>query len=85
MIEKLLTRICFFDILNLRGEIMTKIETLKNSVEVLFGSDNPMINGEEYLELLETAKSRAEREFYTQIYNFLLAQRQKEVIANESY
>lgn len=64
---------------------MTKIETLKNSAEALFGSDNPTINGEEYLELLERAKSRAEKEYYTQIYNFLLAQRQKEVIANESY
>lgn len=64
---------------------MTKIEALKNSAEVLFGSDNPMINGEEYLALLETSKSRAEKEFYTQIYNFLLAQRQKEVIEHESY
>ena len=51
---------------------MTKIETLKNSAEALFGSDNPTISGEEYLELLENAKSRAEKEFYTQIYNFLL-------------
>ena len=64
---------------------MTKIESLKNSAEVLFGGDNPMISGEEYLELLETANSRAEKEFYTQIYNFLLAQKQKEVIKNESY
>ena len=85
MRENLLTRNVFFDILNLRGEKMTKIETLKNSAEALFGSDNPTISGEEYLELLESAKSRAEKEYYTQIYNFLLAQRQKEVIANESY
>jgi predicted TIM-barrel fold metal-dependent hydrolase len=64
---------------------MTKIETLKNSAKVLFGSDNPTISGEEYLELLESAKSREEKEFFTQIYNYLLAQRQKEVIANERY
>lgn len=51
----------------------------------MFGNDNSMISGEEYLELLDSAKSREEKEFYTQIYNFLLAQRQKEVIANESY
>ena len=44
---------------------MTKIETLKNSAEALFGSDNPTISGEEYLELLESAKSRAEKEYYT--------------------
>ena len=64
---------------------MTKIETLKNSAEALFGDDNPMMSGEEYLDLLKNAKSRAEKEFYTQIHNFLLAQRQKEVFANESY
>ena len=80
-----MTNSVFFDILKLRGDRMTKIESLKNSAEMLFGGDNPMISGEEYLELLETANSRAEKEFYTQIYNFLLAQKQKEVIKNESY
>ena len=64
---------------------MITIENLKNSAEVLLGGEHAMISGEEYLELLATAKSQAEKEFYTQIYNFLLAQRQKEVIANESY
>ena len=64
---------------------MTKIETLKNSGQVLFGSDIPTINGDEYLALLDGAKSQAEKEFYTQIYNYLLAKRKKEVIANESY
>ena len=64
---------------------MTKIETLKNSAEILFGSETPTINADEYLELLSSAKSFAEKEFYTQIYNYLLAKRQKEVIANEHY
>lgn len=64
---------------------MTKIETLKNSAEALLGSENQMISGEEYLELLSSAKTFAEKEFYTQIYNYLLAKRQKEVVANEHY
>ena len=64
---------------------MTKIETLKNSAKVLFGSDMPTINGEEYLALLDDAQSQAEKEFYAQIYNYLLAKRQTEVIANERY
>ncbi len=34
---------------------MTKLETLKNSAEMLLGGDNSMISGEEYLELLTTA------------------------------
>ncbi len=49
---------------------MIEIETLKNSVEILFGSDNLMISCEENLELLDGAKSRAEKGFYIQIYNF---------------
>lgn len=64
---------------------MTKIESLKTSAEILFGNDTPTINGEEYLTLLDGAKSHAEKEYYNQIYNFLLAKRQKEVIANEHY
>ena len=64
---------------------MTKIETLKNSAKVLFDSDTPTMNGEEYLALLDGVQSQTEKEFYTQIYNYLLAKRQKEVIANEHY
>ena len=40
---------------------MTKMETLKNSAKVLFGSDTPAINGEEYLALLDSAQSQAEK------------------------
>lgn len=64
---------------------MTKIELLKFSAETLLGSENQVLSGDEYLELLSSAKTFAEKEFYTQIYNYLLAKRQKEVIANEHY
>ena len=64
---------------------MTKIETLKNSAEALLGSESQTISGDEYLQLLSGAKTFEEKEFYTQIYNYLLAKRQKEVIANEHY
>ena len=64
---------------------MTKIETLKTSAQVSFGSDTPTINVEEYLTLLDGAKSQEEKEFYAQIYNCLLAKSQKEVIANAHY
>ena len=64
---------------------MTKIELLKFSAEILLGSENQVLSGDEYLELLSGAKTFAEKEFYTQIYNYLLAKRQKEVIANEHY
>ena len=64
---------------------MTKIELLRLSAEALLGSENQILSGDEYLELLSGAKTFAEKEFYTQIYNYLLAKRQKEVIAHEHY
>lgn len=64
---------------------MTKIEMLQSVVGAVLGSENQMISGEEYLELLAQSKTFAEKELYTQIYNYLLAKRQKEVIANEHY
>ena len=64
---------------------MMKIEALKNSAKVLFSSDTPTIKWEEYLELLDGAQSQTEKEFYAQIYNYLLAKRQKEMMANEHY
>ena len=45
--------------------------------QILFERDSPTINGEEYLALLEGTQSQAKKEFYTQIYNYLLAKRQK--------
>ena len=65
--------------------MITTVETLKHLADVLFGVDNPSLNGEEYLELLESASCYEEKEFFTEIYNFLLAKRQKEVIKNERY
>ena len=47
------------------------------SAQILFERDSPTINGEEYLTLLEGTQSQAKKEFYTQIYNYLLAKRQK--------
>lgn len=75
--EILLTSFIFFAILIIERYRNDENRNLKNSVQVLFGSDTPTINGEEYLALLDGAKSQAEKEFYTQVYNYLLAKDKK--------
>lgn len=64
---------------------MTKIDALENTAKLLLENESSAISGEEYLALIERASTQAEVEFYAQLYNYFLAKRQKEVIANEHY
>ena len=63
---------------------MTKIEVWKFGTNIIWYR-YAYYKWEEYLTPLDGAQSQEEKEFYTQIYNYLLAKRQKEVIANEHY
>lgn len=64
---------------------MTRIQLFQSTAEKLFEGDNPVLTAEEYLTLIREAKTQEEKDFYSQTYNYLLAQKQKEVIANERY
>lgn len=64
---------------------MTRIKLFQSTAENIFEGDNPVLTAEEYLTLIREAKTQKEKDFYLQIYNYLLAERQKEVIANETY
>ncbi len=64
---------------------MTKLDTLENTAKLLLENENAAISGDEYLALIERASTQAEIDFYAQLYNYFLAKRQKEVIANEHY
>lgn len=64
---------------------MTRIQLFQSTAENLFEGNNPVLTAEEYLTLIRGAKTQEEKDFYSQIYNYLLSRRQKEVIANESY
>lgn len=64
---------------------MTRIELFQSTAENLFNSNNPVLTTEEYLTLIREAKTQEEKDFYSQMYNYLLSRKQKEVIANETY
>lgn len=64
---------------------MTRIQLFQSTAENIFEGDNPVLTAEEYLTLIREAKTQEEKDFYSQMYNYLLAQKQKEVIANETY
>ena len=44
-----------------------------------------MISTNEYNTLLANAATQAEKDFYSEVYNYLLGKKQQEVIANEKY
>ena len=64
---------------------MTRIQLFQSTAENLFDGNNPVLTAEEYLTLIREAKTQEEKDFYSQIYNYLLSRKQKEVIANETY
>ena len=64
---------------------MTRIQLFQSTAENLFDGNNPVLTAEEYLTLIREAKNQEEKDFYSQMYNYLLSRKQKEVIANETY
>ena len=64
---------------------MTRIQLFQLTAENLFDGNNPVLTAEEYLTLIREAKTQEEKDFYSQMYNYLLSRKQKEVIANETY
>ncbi len=64
---------------------MTRIQLFQSTAENLFDGNNPVLTAEEYLTLIREAKTQEEKDFYSQMYNYLLSRKQKEVIANETY
>ena len=64
---------------------MSAIEAVKALADTVLKGDKKIISIEEIDYLLAKAQTQEERELYLLIYNYLLQQRQKEVIANESY
>ena len=64
---------------------MTKLELLQSTANTLLGDNSQPLSADEYLTLIESAKNQAEKDFYSQMYNYLLGKKQQEVIANEKY
>ena len=64
---------------------MTRIQSFQSTAENLFNGNNPVLTSNEYLTLIRKAKTQEEKDFYSQMYNYLLSKKQKEVIANETY
>ena len=64
---------------------MSKLELLKKTAESIIQSEDKMLSTEELNQLLTTASSSEEIDFYSQLYNYLLAKKQKQVIQNGQY
>lgn len=64
---------------------MTKIELLQETAQSLLNDESRIISTNEYLTLISEAKTQEEKDFYSQMYDYLMKKKQEEVIANEKY
>lgn len=64
---------------------MSKTEAIESFAKAVFSEEKKVISTDEFNNLVAAAETQAERDFYLHIYNYLLQQSQKEVIAGESY
>lgn len=63
---------------------MSKVELIEKMAKRLV-QERTMLSTEEFTTLIQNAESEDEKALYADIYNFLLALRQKDVMANEKY
>lgn len=54
---------------------MTKVELLEKAAKTLFESDSKMISTNEYNTLMANAATQAEKDFYSEVYNYLLGKK----------
>ena len=64
---------------------MTTFELVKQVASDFTQSGEKMLSTDELNALIDSASSKEEVDFYFQLYNYLLARKQKQVIRNAQY
>lgn len=64
---------------------MTAFELIKQVASDFTQSEEKMLSTDELNALIDSASSKEEVDFYSQLYNYLLARRQQQVIQNGQY
>ena len=64
---------------------MTTFELVKQVASDFTQSGEKMLSTDELNALIDSASSKEEVDFYSQLYNYLLAKRQQQVIQNGQY
>lgn len=64
---------------------MTTFELVKQVASDFTQSGEKMLSTDELNALIDSASSKEEVDFYSQLYNYLLARKQKQVIQNGQY
>lgn len=64
---------------------MTTLELVKQVASDFTQSGEKMLSTDELNVLIDSASSKEEVDFYSQLYNYLLARKQKQVIQNSQY
>ncbi len=64
---------------------MSRIEALELLAKTLLDNKDKVISTDEYNELVAHAKNQEEADLYTELYNYLLKKKQKELVQNGIY
>ena len=64
---------------------MTTLELVKQIASDFTQSGEKMLSTDELNALIDSASSKEEVDFYSQLYNYLLARKQQRVIQNGQY
>lgn len=64
---------------------MTTLELVKQVASDFTQSGEKMLSTDELNALIDSASSKEEVDFYSQLYNYLLARKQQRVIQNGQY
>ena len=64
---------------------MSKTEAIENMIKIILSDKDGMITTDEYNELVKHADNVTEENLYTLIYNYLLQQKQAEVVKNAKF
>ena len=64
---------------------MTTVELVKQVASDFTQSGEKMLSTDELNALIDSASSKEEVDFYSQLYNYLLARKQQRVIQNGQY
>ena len=64
---------------------MSRIEAVEQMAKAILGNSDKVISTDEYNELISQAHDQEERDLYTELYNYLLKNKQRGLVENGVY
>ena len=66
-------------------DFMSKTEAIERMMKIILSDEDKVLSTDEYNELINKAETETEEKLYTLIYNYLLKQKQTEVVRDAKF